>query len=70
MITYRKVKALLKPGDTVFTTNGSRLFRAVVLRIENSYLYTNLDVLHYEDHGTLWWLTERVAKEKIQEIYG
>ena len=70
MITQRKAKALLRPGDVVFATNGSRIFPATVLRIEASCIDTNLDALHYEDHGFLWWLTERVAKEKIQEIYG
>ncbi len=65
MITYRQAQKHLLPGDVVYTTNGKRIVPAQICRIAPEYLDTDEDVLYFEDHGTLWWLTERVAKEKV-----
>lgn len=68
MITYRKAKQLLSPGDVVYTTNGKQIVPTQIRRIGGEYLDTDVDVLYFEDHGDLWWLTEKVAKENIHGI--
>ena len=62
-ITYRQARKYLQPGDVVYTTNGKQIVPAQVHRIGREYLDTDVDVLYFEDHGVLWWLTEKVAKE-------
>lgn len=64
-VTYRQAKKLLQPGDVVYTTNGKVLLLARVDRIFADSLMTDVDVLFFEDHGNLWWLTESVAKERV-----
>lgn len=68
MITYRKAKQLLAPGDVVYATNGKQIVPAQIRKIGVEYLDTDVDVLYFEDHGILWWLTKRVAKEKVHAI--
>ena len=65
-ITYRQARKYLQPGDVVYTTNGKRIVPAQISRIGGEYMDTDVDVLYFEDHGNLWWLTEKVAKEKVK----
>lgn len=65
MITYTKAKTLLAPGDVVYTTNGREVIQARISKILADHLLTDVDCLFYDEHGSTWWLTKRVAKEKI-----
>ena len=65
-ITYRQARKYLQPGDVVYTTNGKQIVPARICQIGGEYLDTDVDVLYFEDHGTLWWLTEKVAKENMK----
>lgn len=67
-ITYRQAHKYLQPGDVAYTTNGKQIVPAQILRVGYQYLDTDVDVLYFEDHGDLWWLTEKVAKENIHGI--
>ena len=63
-ISYRQARKYLSLGDVVYTTNGKQIVPAQICRIALEYLDTDVDILYFEDHGTLWWLTEKVAKER------
>lgn len=57
MITGRKAKALLAPGDTVFSTDGKRIVECVVQKICADSVLTDKDVFFFDEHGYTWWLT-------------
>ena len=65
MLTYRNAKKLLTPEDVAYTTNGKQIIPAKISRIAQEYLDTDVDVLYFEDHRFLWWLTEKVAREAM-----
>ena len=44
MITWRKAKALLAPGDTIFSTDGKRIVECVVQKICADSVLTDKDV--------------------------
>lgn len=59
MLTYRKAKKLLSPGDTVYSVGAyGGIVEAKVLEICVDWLETDFGILDYDDHGTLWWLHE------------
>ena len=58
MITYKKAKELLQPGDVVYTTDReSRPVEAEVLEVCAGHLRTTKGNLDFLDHGYTWWLT-------------
>ena len=68
MVTYRKCRNLLRPGDYVYTIDHSRrLVEAKVLEICDGWLETDFGMLDFDDHGCTWWFTLSVAKEKSYE---
>ena len=68
MVTARKIRQVLKIGDTVYTTNGREVIPATVRAIGEYTLDTDVDVLFYDEHGTNWWLTRRVAEERGRKV--
>ena len=66
MITPVKAWDLIEIGDQVFIHDGG-VVPCTVRKVELDHLVTDDGVLYYEDHGELWWLTEKVAKEKLEE---
>lgn len=58
MISYKKAKELLPPGDVVYIENedGSTT-EATVLEVCPTHLRTSLGDLVFEEHGYTWWLT-------------
>ena len=67
-ITYRQAHKYLRSGEMVYTSNGKQVVPAQILRIAGEYLETDVDVLYFEDHSALWWLTEKAAKEALYGI--
>ena len=66
MLTYEKARELLPPGDTVwYLTAAGGVAPAVVQEVCDGWLETDAGILDFDDHGSTWWLTEIVAKEKI-----
>lgn len=65
MITYRKANDLLSPGDVVYTTINGGVIPAVVLEICDGWLETEIGILDFEDHSCTWWLTKKVAEDKL-----
>lgn len=63
MVTYRKCQYLLRPGDYVYTIYNNVVVEAIVLEICDGWLETDFGILDFDDHGCLWWLTLKVAKE-------
>lgn len=57
MITYRKAKELLEPGETVYTTSNGKIVEHSVMQILKDHLLTDKGTLHYDNHGITWWLT-------------
>lgn len=68
MITYRQALELLPPGDTVYCTNGKATIPAKVVSVEIDHLVTDEDILCFEEHGELWWLTEKEAAKAVAGI--
>lgn len=68
MITYRKCRNLLRQDDYVYTIGPyGGVVEAKVLEICDGWLEIDFGILDFDDHGCTWWLTEKVAKEKIYE---
>lgn len=68
MLTFAKAQELLPPGDTVYTlTATGGVAGATVLEVCDGWLETSIGILDFEEHGSTWWLTERVAKENTHD---
>lgn len=68
MVTYRKIKKLLRPGEFVYTIGPyGGIVEAKVLEICDGWLKTDFGILDFDDHGLMWWLTLIVAKERIEK---
>jgi hypothetical protein len=68
MVGYRKVKKILEPGETVYSTGPyGGIVEAKVLEICDGWLETDFGILDFDDHGTTWWFTLKVAKENVYE---
>ena len=68
MVTYRKAKKLLQPGDTVYSLDESGgVTEAIVLEVCDGWMETRIGILDFDDHGCTWWLTEKVAMENVKE---
>ena len=66
MITPVKAWDLIEVGDKVFVHDGG-VMPCSVERVDVDHLVTDLGCLYYEEHGESWWLTEKIAKEKLEE---
>lgn len=66
MITPVKAWDLISVGDDVYIHDGG-VVPCTVRKVDLDHLVTDDGVLYYEDHGELWWLTQRVAKEKYKQ---
>lgn len=68
MVTYRKCRNLLRPGEYVYTMGPyGGVVEAKVLEICDGWLETDFGILDFDDHGCTWWFTLSVAKEKSYE---
>ena len=66
MITPLKAWELIAVGESVFYHDG-KVVSAEVKKVDLDHIVTDDGVLYYQDHGQSWWLTEKVAKEKLEE---
>lgn len=66
MITPVKAWNLIEVGDKVFIHDGG-VVPCTVEKVDVDHLVSGHGWLYYEDHGELWWLTEKIAKEKWEE---
>lgn len=57
MITYRKAKELLVPGEDVFIREDGKVVPVKVLGIYADILRVEGGYLQYDTHGEEWWLT-------------
>lgn len=62
MITYRKAKELLVPGEDVFIREDGKVVPVKVLGIYADSLRVEGGHLPYDTHGEEWWLTRGGAK--------
>lgn len=67
MISYAKAKSLLKPGDEVYLHYRGEVVTTKVQKVLKDALRTEADLLFFDEHGVFWFLTEKVAKEKLNE---
>ena len=66
-LTFRNARDLLPPGDTVYSLSESGgIEPATVLKVCDGWLETSVGILDFDDHGTAWWLTKRVAEEATE----
>lgn len=64
MITYRKAKKLLNPGDIIYSIGAyGGVVKATIWEICDGWLETDFGIMDFDDHRTTWWLTERCAVE-------
>lgn len=61
MLTYKKARKLLDPGDIVYTVQGGRVVEHIVRKLYADSLDTDEDVFFYDEVGKLWFLTRRSA---------
>ena len=66
VLTYKKAKELLAPGDTVFIIEGGEVVEQKILRINPNSLTVEDGCLYFEDVGASWWLTKRVALDTLE----
>lgn len=66
MVTHKKARKLLKPLESVFAIDHTgEVVEAVVSEIHDGWLETDFGILDFDDHGTTWWFTLLVSKEKV-----
>lgn len=65
MITYQKANDLLSPGHVVYTKINGEVIPVVVLEICDGWIETEIGILDFEDHSCAWWLTKKVAEDKL-----
>ena len=68
MITYRKAKQLLAPGDHVYIVVDGRVEEQEIVRIHKDTLLVRDGYLYFDDAGLTWWLTRLVAQEKLADL--
>ena len=66
MLTYNQVLKLLSPGDTVFSVRGNAVLEHTGKSILPDCLDIGEDLLFYDEHRELWFLTQCIAK-KLRE---
>lgn len=62
-ITKRTMEKVLVPGDAVYIIAPGGVIPAKVLEICGDCLETDKDTLFYDEHATVWMLTESEAKK-------
>ena len=67
MITSAKAWDLIAVGESVFIHDDRGVVPCTVRKVDLDHLVVDNGVLYYEDHGELWWLTKKVAKEKYEQ---
>lgn len=67
MITYKKAKQLLAPGDHVFIIANGQVEEQMIIRIFRDSLLVRDGYLYFDEAGQTWWLTRLVAQEKLTE---
>lgn len=68
MVTYRKCRSLLIPGEYVYTiSHHGGIVEAKVLDIFDGWLETDFGILDFDDHAYTWWFTLKAAKEDSYE---
>ena len=65
MLTLRKARALISPGDVVFSVCGGEIVEHIVQKIRTEYIESDLDCLFYDECPGMWFLTLRGALDSI-----
>ncbi len=58
-----KIRKLMRPGDYIYSANGGKPLR--VKEVTAVGLITDKDFFSYEEHGSLYFLTERGYKDNL-----
>lgn len=66
MLTYRKAKELLTPGDIVYTIDGGKVIQHEVVKIHADSIVVNDGWLYFDDVAHLWWLTRRGVTDALK----
>lgn len=66
MIRENKISKLVKPGDYIYSANGGKPLE--VKEVTNLGLVTGEDFFSYEEHRSLYFLTEAGYKQSLNKI--
>lgn len=58
-----KIRKIMRPGDYIYSANGGEPLK--VEEITSVGLVTDEDFFSYEEHGSLYFLTERGYKDSL-----
>ncbi len=63
MIRKNKIQKLIKPGDYIYSANGGKSLK--VNEVTALGLVTDEDFFNYEEHRSLFFLTEAGYKQSL-----
>ena len=63
MVRKHKIQKLLSVGDFVYSSNGGKTMK--IKKVDFDGFETEEDFFTYEEHGKLYFLTERGYKSEV-----
>lgn len=63
MVRENKIQKIMHPGDFIYSANGGAPLK--VEKVTAMGLKTEEDFFYYEEHGDLYFLTERGYKDSL-----